>query len=110
MSDTISNSADATDITIACQTVVEDCLAGRIELITVPDNLRAIGITPEVALDYVEQITQWIGEKKRGIVHDDLEGNREATPKGLSEEDREEFHRQREELFEEANRRNEKEI
>jgi hypothetical protein len=110
MSDTISNSGDATDITIACQTVVEDCLAGRIELIAVPDNLRAIGITPEAAQDYVEQITQRIGEKKRGIVHDDLEGSREATPEGLSEEDREEFRRQREELIEEANRRNEREI
>ena len=58
MSDNISNSADATDIIIACQTVVEDCLAGRIELIAVPDNLRRIGITPEAALDYIKQITQ----------------------------------------------------
>jgi len=52
MSETICNYADAMDITIACQTVVEDCLAGRIELIAVPNNLRRIGITPEAALDY----------------------------------------------------------
>ena len=58
MSDTASNSFDASDVTITCQKVIEDCLAGNIELGMVPDRLRAIGITPEAAQDYIKQITQ----------------------------------------------------
>ena len=66
MSDTASNSLDVLDITTACQMVVEDCLTGKIELTAVPNNLKAIGITPEAAQDYIKQIIQQIGEKKRG--------------------------------------------
>jgi hypothetical protein len=66
MSKTISDSPDASDVTTACQIVVEDCLSGRMELTAVPDNLKAIGITPEAAQDYIEQIVQRIGEKKKG--------------------------------------------
>jgi hypothetical protein len=91
MSDTLSNSPDVSDITAACQTVVEDCIAGKIELVAVPENLKAIEITPEAAQDYIEQITQRIGEKKTGFVQNILEGSREATPEGLSDDDREEF-------------------
>jgi len=46
-------------------TIVDDCLGGKIELAAVPDNLRAIGITPEAAQDYIEQITRRIGERRR---------------------------------------------
>lgn len=106
MSDTISNSPDASDITTACQMVVEDCLAGKMELNAVADNLKAIGVTPEAAQDYVEQIVQRIGEKKDGSIPNELEGSREATPEGLNDDDREEFRRQREELFEQVNRKN----
>ena len=110
MSDTASNSIDASDITAACQMVVEDCLAGKIELTAVPDNLKATGITPEAAQDYIEQIAQRLGEKKRGTVQGDLETSREATPEGLNEDEQEEFRRQRDELAEEANRGNEEEV
>ena len=110
MSDTASNSADASDITTACQKVVEDCLAGKIELIAVPDNLKAIGITPKAAQDYIEQITQRIGEKKRGNLQDVLEGSREATPEGLNHDDRDEFRRHRDEVLEEANQQNNREV
>jgi hypothetical protein len=110
MSETASNSADVTDITTACQMVVEDCLAGKIELTAVPDNLKAIGITPEAAQDYIQQITQRIGEKKSGNFQDNLEDSREATPEGLNDDDREEFRRQRDEIIEEANRRNDREV
>src|ERR1700677_5379471 len=85
MSDTASNSFNASDVTTACQMVVEDCLAGKIELGAVLDNLRAFGITPEAAQDYIKQISQRIGQKKRGITEDDLEGSREATPDSLDE-------------------------
>jgi hypothetical protein len=110
MSETASNSADVTDITTACQMVVEDCLAGKIELTAVPDNLKAIGITPEAAQDYIQQITQRIGEKKSGNFQDNLEDSREATPEGLNDDDREEFRRQRDEIIEEANQRNDREV
>ena len=56
MSNTASNSSDALDITTTCQKVVEDCLAGNIELGAVPDSLKAIGITPEVAQGYIKHI------------------------------------------------------
>jgi hypothetical protein len=75
MSDTISNSPDASDITTACQMVIEDCLAGKMELSTVADNLKAIGVTPEAAQDYVKQIVQRIGEKKDGSIPNELEGS-----------------------------------
>jgi hypothetical protein len=83
--------------------VIDDCLGGKIELAAVPDNLRAIGITPEAAQDYIEQITRRIGERRRGFLQDGLEDSREATPEGLHDDDREEFRRQRDELFEEGN-------
>ena len=73
MSNTASNSSDASDITTTCQKVVEDCLAGNIELGSVPESLKAIGITPEAAQDYIEQITQWIGEKQRWSSEDSSE-------------------------------------
>ena len=63
MSDTVSNSPNTLDITAACQLAVEDCLAHKIELTTISDNLKAIGITPKVARDNIKQITQWIGER-----------------------------------------------
>ena len=110
MSDTASNSFDASDITTACQKVVEDCLAGKIDLGVVSDNLRAIGITPEAAQDYIEQITQRIGEKKRGITEDNMEKSREATPEGLNDEDWEEFRRRIDELTEEAIQRSDGEV
>jgi hypothetical protein len=55
--------------------VVEDCLARKLELTVVPNNLKAIGITPEAAQDYIEQITQRIGEKRRVDIQNDLEGS-----------------------------------
>jgi hypothetical protein len=58
MSETASNSLNASDITAACQKVIKDCIAGKIELTMVPDNLKAIGITSKAAQDYIEQITQ----------------------------------------------------
>jgi hypothetical protein len=67
--------------------VIEDCLAGKLELTAVPDNLKAIGITPEAAQDYIEQITQRIGKKKGGDIQNDLEGSREGTPEGLNDDD-----------------------
>jgi hypothetical protein len=92
MSDTATSiSPDVSDITTACQMVVEDCLAERIELMAVPDNLRAIGITPEAAQDYIEQITQRIGEKRKGNFPHVLEGSREATPEDLNDDEQEEF-------------------
>jgi hypothetical protein len=57
MSDTISN-FNALDITTVCQRVVKDCFAGKLELTAVPDNLKAIGITPKATQNYIEQITQ----------------------------------------------------
>ena len=110
MSNTASNSSDASDITTACQKVVEDCLAGNIELGAVPDSLKAIGITPEAAQDYIEQITQRIGEKQRGTSEDSSERSRDATPEGLSDQDREEFRRRRDELTKEAERQSDEEI
>ena len=92
MSDIASN-FDASDITTTCQMVVEDCLAEKLELTVVFDNLKAIGITPKAAQDYIEQITQQIGKKKRGNQYD-LGGSREATPEGLSDNNQEEFCRQ----------------
>ena len=68
MSETASNSLDASDITATCQKVIEDCVAGKIELTMVPDNLKAIGITPEAAQNYIEQITQWISKERSGTV------------------------------------------
>ena len=73
MSNTVSNSPNASEITTACQKVIEDCLVGKIELIVVSNKLKAIGITPEVAQDYIEQITQCIGE--RDSAGKDLEGS-----------------------------------
>ena len=110
MSETISDSPDATDVTTACQMVVEDCLSGKMELSAVADSLKAIGITPEAAQDYIEQIVQRIGEKKKGDTEDELEGGREATPEGLTDDDREEFRRQRDELYEEANQQKDREV
>jgi hypothetical protein len=66
MSDTASISCDVLGITTTCQMVVEDCLTEKIELAAVCDNLKVIEITPEAAQDYIEQITQRIGEKRRG--------------------------------------------
>jgi hypothetical protein len=42
MSETASNSLNALDITAMCQKVIEDCVAGKIELIAVPDNLKPL--------------------------------------------------------------------
>ena len=63
MSDTVSNSTDALNLTTTCQKVVEDCLAGKMELSQVSEKLKAIGITPEATQDYIEQITQQMGER-----------------------------------------------
>ena len=63
MSDTASTSVDVSDITTTCQMVVDNYLAGKIELVAISDNLRAIVITPEEAQDYCKQITQHFGKK-----------------------------------------------
>ena len=47
-----------------CQLVVRDCLAGKIGITAVPNNLRALGISPEVAQDYIDQIIQRIRAKQ----------------------------------------------
>jgi hypothetical protein len=80
----------ALDITTTCQIIVEDCLSGKIELTTVPDNLKAIRITPEPPQDYIKQITQQIGEKRRGIRSDVLDSGLEV-PEGLRDNDQNEF-------------------
>ena len=110
MSETASNSLNALDITAMCQKVIEDCVAGKIELIAVPDNLKTIGITLEVAQDYIKQIAQWISKKRSGTVQSDLDGSWEETLEGLNEDEQEEFWCQQDKFVEEANQQNNDEI
>ncbi|PBK59922.1 hypothetical protein ARMSODRAFT_838177, partial [Armillaria solidipes] len=88
-----------------CEDLIKGCVEGTVHVEDFANKLRELGITPEVADDYIRQLQQRLRQSgprrpRDGWVDDDDENDneeRENTPEGLTAEETLEFRKAREE-------------
>ncbi|PBK90461.1 hypothetical protein ARMGADRAFT_1046892 [Armillaria gallica] len=93
-----------------CEDLLKSCVKGDVNIEDFGHKLRDLGVTPEVAADYVQQLQQRLQQagprrSNTGWAEDEDEDNedgdhgqeRERTPMGLTDEEVQNFRRRREE-------------